>query len=86
VAVVGIIPQGLPQLQLPDVHALNWSSERWQGLLGSAALISLIGYVSTLSVAHQSQPGGGGFTPGNLASGVRQEFCRYLYPSANAYG
>jgi len=51
VAVVGIIPQGLPQLQLPDIHALNWSSERWQGLLGSAALISLIGYVSALSVA-----------------------------------
>ncbi|MFQ3171131.1 MAG: SulP family sulfate permease [Oleispira sp.] len=51
IAVVGIIPQGLPVLDLPDFNALNWSAERWQGLLGSAALISLIGYVSALSVA-----------------------------------
>jgi SulP family sulfate permease len=51
IAVVGVIPQGLPVLLLPDINALNWSSERWQGLLGSAALISLIGYVSALSVA-----------------------------------
>lgn len=51
VAVVGVIPQGLPALHLPDLIALNWSTERWQGLLASAALISLIGYVSALSVA-----------------------------------
>jgi SulP family sulfate permease len=51
IAVVGVIPQGLPVLNLPDINALNWSTERWQGLLGSAALISLIGYVSALSVA-----------------------------------
>jgi SulP family sulfate permease len=51
IAVVGVIPQGLPELHLLDINALNWSAERWQGLLGSAALISLIGYVSALSVA-----------------------------------
>ncbi len=51
VAVVGVIPQGLPVLDLPDLNGLNWSAERWQSLLGSAALISLIGYVSALSVA-----------------------------------
>jgi SulP family sulfate permease len=51
VAVVGTIPQGLPLLHLPDISGLNWSAERWQSLLGSAALISLIGYVSALSVA-----------------------------------
>jgi SulP family sulfate permease len=51
IAVVGVIPQGLPALHLPDFNALDWSAERWQGLIGSAALISLIGYVSALSVA-----------------------------------
>jgi SulP family sulfate permease len=51
VAVVGFIPQGLPVLHLPDLNGLSWSAERWQSLLGSAALISLIGYVSALSVA-----------------------------------
>jgi SulP family sulfate permease len=51
VAVVGTIPQSLPLLHLPDISGLNWSVERWQSLLGSAALISLIGYVSALSVA-----------------------------------
>ncbi len=51
IAVVGVIPQGLPELHLPDINTLNWSTERWQSLLSSAALISLIGYVSALSVA-----------------------------------
>ena len=51
IAVIGVIPQGLPELHLPDINALNWSTERWQSLLSSAALISLIGYVSALSVA-----------------------------------
>jgi SulP family sulfate permease len=51
VAVVDTIPQGLPFLHLPDISGPNWSAERWQSLLGSAALISLIGYVSALSVA-----------------------------------
>jgi SulP family sulfate permease len=51
IAVVGVIPQGLPDLQFPDIQTLSWSSERWSSLLGSAALISLIGYVSALSVA-----------------------------------
>lgn len=51
ISVVGVIPQGLPTLHLPDLIALNWSTELWKSLLGSAALISLIGYVSALSVA-----------------------------------
>jgi len=51
VAVVGVIPQGLPELHFPNLNELNWSAERWKSLLGSAALISLIGYVSALSVA-----------------------------------
>jgi SulP family sulfate permease len=51
IAVVGTIPQGLPELQLPDIQSLHWSTEQWHSLLGSAALISLIGYVSALSVA-----------------------------------
>lgn len=51
ISVVGVIPQGLPTLHLPDLSDLNWSAELWKSLLGSAALISLIGYVSALSVA-----------------------------------
>jgi SulP family sulfate permease len=51
VAIVGTIPQGLPLFHFPDTSTLNWSAERWQSLFGSAALISLIGYVSALSVA-----------------------------------
>jgi len=84
VAVVGIIPQGLPVLQLPDVNTLNWSSERWQSLLGSAALISLIGYVSALSVAqsfaakrrHRINPNqeAVGLGLANLASGASGAF------------
>lgn len=51
IAVVGVIPQGLPGLLVPDFAALDWSTDRWHSLLASAALISLIGYVSALSVA-----------------------------------
>lgn len=51
IAVIGAIPQGLPSLSLPNIEALNWTTERWKSLLSSAALISLIGYVSALSVA-----------------------------------
>jgi SulP family sulfate permease len=84
VAVVGVIPKGLPVLHLPDISGLNWSTERWKSLLGSAALISLIGYVSALSVAQSfaakrrqrispnQEAIGLGFA--NLASGVSGAF------------
>lgn len=45
-SVVGELPSGLPALQLP---LLSWS--QWQTLIPSAAVIALIGYLSSLSVA-----------------------------------
>ena len=51
VALVGDIPRGLPSLSIPDVSGLGWSAETWKSLLGSAALISIIGFVSSVSVA-----------------------------------
>jgi len=46
VAIVGAIPQGLPALTLPRLDLDLWTS-----LLGSAALISVIGFVESISVA-----------------------------------
>jgi sulfate permease, SulP family len=46
VAIVGTVPQGLPPLALPSFDA-----ELWTSLAGSAALISLIGFVESVSVA-----------------------------------
>ncbi|MEO6699795.1 MAG: sulfate permease [Paraperlucidibaca sp.] len=46
VAVVGDIPQGLPPLSM----GFLWL-EGWTGLIGSALLIAIIGYVESLSVA-----------------------------------
>ena len=46
VAVVGAVPRGLPPLTLPVFDA-----ELWLGLIGPAALISLIGFVESVSVA-----------------------------------
>jgi SulP family sulfate permease len=46
VAVVGAVPRGLPPLTLPIFDA-----ELWLGLIGPAALISLIGFVESVSVA-----------------------------------
>lgn len=51
VALVGTIPQGFPHIALPHLDSLNWSDDTWQKLLTSAALISLIGFVSSLSAA-----------------------------------
>ncbi|TQV85149.1 sulfate permease [Exilibacterium tricleocarpae] len=45
VALVGAIPRGLPSLQLPV-----FSAELWSSLAGSALLISIIGYVESVSV------------------------------------
>ena len=46
VAIVGTIPQGLPPLTLPR---FDW--ELWSSLFGSAVLISIIGFVESVSVA-----------------------------------
>ncbi|MCV2882007.1 SulP family inorganic anion transporter [Actibacterium sp. XHP0104] len=46
VAIVGEVPQGLPPLGLPS---FDW--EIWTGLFGSAVLISVIGFVESVSVA-----------------------------------
>lgn len=45
VALVGNVPSGLPSLQLP-----GFSTELWSSLAGSALLISVIGYVESVSV------------------------------------
>lgn len=46
VAIVGAIPQGLPALSVPRLDV-----DLWRSLLGSAALISVIGFVESISVA-----------------------------------
>ncbi|MAQ44616.1 MAG: sodium-independent anion transporter [Confluentimicrobium sp.] len=46
VAIVGAVPQGLPPLTLPSFDLSLWSS-----LAGSALLISIIGFVESVSVA-----------------------------------
>jgi SulP family sulfate permease len=46
VAIVGAVPQGLPPLAFPSFDVGLWTS-----LAGSAALISLIGFVESVSVA-----------------------------------
>ncbi|MDX1456953.1 MAG: sulfate permease [Marinobacter sp.] len=45
VAVVGAVPAGLPELVMPT---LDWS--RWQALAVAALLISVVGFVETVSV------------------------------------
>lgn len=46
VSTVGLIPSGLPTLAVPD-----WFSLDWRGLLPSAAIIALIGYLEGLAVS-----------------------------------
>ncbi len=46
VRVVGDVPQGLPPLTLP-----SFSPDLWGSLVGSAVLISIIGFVESVSVA-----------------------------------
>ena len=46
VAIVGDVPQGLPPLTIPD-----FDMDVWTSLLGSAVLISIIGFVESVSVA-----------------------------------
>jgi SulP family sulfate permease len=51
VVIVGSIPQGLPTLQIATWIGLEWDVATWKSLLTSAVLISIIGFVSALSVA-----------------------------------
>jgi sulfate permease, SulP family len=46
VKLVGDVPQGLPPLTMP-----SFSADLWMSLIGSAALISIIGFVESVSVA-----------------------------------
>jgi sulfate permease, SulP family len=46
VSLVGAVPSGLPDMSVP-----GFSADLWLALLGSAALISLIGFVESVSVA-----------------------------------
>lgn len=46
VAVVGAVPQGLPSLTTP-----SFSFDLWTSIIGSAVLISIIGFVESISVA-----------------------------------
>ncbi len=46
VALVGDVPQGLPPLTMP-----SFSLDMWTSLIGSAVLISIIGFVESVSVA-----------------------------------
>lgn len=46
VAVVGQVPQGLPPFTLP-----SFSTALWRELIGSAIIISIIGFVESISVA-----------------------------------
>ena len=49
--IIGDIPRGLPSLAVPQWSLLNLSHDEWQGLLHSALLISIIGFISSLSAA-----------------------------------
>ena len=51
IKVVGDIPAGLPLFSLPDWQSLDLSNKDWKGLLNSALLISIIGFISSLSAA-----------------------------------
>ena len=51
VSIVGVIPQGLPGLTVPGLSVLDFDTELWIQLAGSAFLISIIGFVESVSVA-----------------------------------
>jgi SulP family sulfate permease len=51
IQVVGDIPAGLPHFSIPDWQALDLDRQDWKGLLNSAILISIIGFISSLSAA-----------------------------------
>lgn len=84
VALVGEIPAGFPELSLPNIQAFEEDSKTWNRLISSAALISLIGFVSSLSTAQafaaktrqRIQPNQEAFALGvaNICSGVSGAF------------
>lgn len=49
--IIGDIPNGLPSFVLPNWQALEFSQQDWKALLNSALLISIIGFISSLSAA-----------------------------------
>lgn len=51
IEIIGDIPTGLPEFSLANWQALNLTSTQWQSLIHSAALISIIGFISSLSAA-----------------------------------
>jgi SulP family sulfate permease len=51
IKIIGDIPSGLPGLSVPDWQSLELSNKDWKGLLNSALLISIIGFISSLSAA-----------------------------------
>ena len=51
IQIVGDIPAGLPSLSIPDWQSLDLSTQDWKGLINSALLISIIGFISSLSAA-----------------------------------
>lgn len=50
-ATVGAIPAGLPDLEWPRAISQHWQQINWRALLPSAAIIALIAYLESLSVA-----------------------------------
>ena len=51
IRVLGEIPQGLPVFTWPDWQQLDFSPQDWKSLLNSALLLSIIGFISSLSAA-----------------------------------
>jgi SulP family sulfate permease len=51
IQVIGDIPAGLPHFSIPDWQALELDQQDWKGLLNSAILISIIGFISSLAAA-----------------------------------
>jgi len=51
ISTVGLIPAGLPVFELPELFVQHSASIDWQALLPSAAIIALIAYLESLSVA-----------------------------------
>lgn len=49
--IIGDIPNGLPSFVLPNWQSLEFSQQDWKALLNSALLISIIGFISSLSAA-----------------------------------
>lgn len=51
IRLLGDIPQGLPVFAWPDWQQLNFSPQDWKSLINSALLLSIIGFISSLSAA-----------------------------------